>query len=445
LFVESNKEILKTDMENNKRKTFFCISSFQILAMFRRGLFYTYLSIYLRYFLGLSVTETTLFATLPMILNIVFQTFVWGPISDKFQKRRTLIILGEISASISTFFVWFLHTLPSNNHIAGYIIIVGLTVVEIFWSMSNVGWTAIISDLYSIKQRSSIQGKLRSIGAIGNFIGIWLGGLAYDGLSRYFDGWGFSQGFLFFVASGVMLISTIPMFFIPEGGVVVGPTTERKEKGIGQKIESVLSHSKPFFMFLIAMVFINFGRNSIALLRAQYLTLDQGFAVSSRLLSYIANTAAIAIFITGLFVGKASKVLKDEVVLFSGSLLAILYLLGFVFAKSLPVIFISYFLGGMSEVIIFASSYSYASKLIPPSQRGKQFALFNATFFLSWGVGATFIAGPIVDLLTKAGKSQMFSYKMSFVSAAILVFIGILVLVYSYKRVDRVKTQQTSL
>ncbi|MCP4343911.1 MAG: hypothetical protein GY795_00090 [Desulfobacterales bacterium] len=38
---------------------FLDISSFQILAMFRRGLFYAYLSIYLRYFLGLSVTETT--------------------------------------------------------------------------------------------------------------------------------------------------------------------------------------------------------------------------------------------------------------------------------------------------------------------------------------------------------------------------------------------------
>ncbi|MHC5058105.1 MAG: hypothetical protein ACYTKD_25895 [Planctomycetota bacterium] len=33
------------------------ISSFQILAMFRRGLFYTFLSIYLRQFLGLSMSD----------------------------------------------------------------------------------------------------------------------------------------------------------------------------------------------------------------------------------------------------------------------------------------------------------------------------------------------------------------------------------------------------
>ena len=84
------------------RKTFIGLSSFQLLAMFRRGLFYTYLSIYLRDFLHLSVTETTLYATLPMIMSVIFQNFVWGPLSDRFQKRRTFIISGEVLAGIGT-------------------------------------------------------------------------------------------------------------------------------------------------------------------------------------------------------------------------------------------------------------------------------------------------------------------------------------------------------
>ena len=75
---------------------FFSVSSFQILAMFRRGMFYAYLSIYLRYFLHLSVTETTLFATLPMLANIIFQSTLWGRLSDRYQLRRTLIFWGEI-------------------------------------------------------------------------------------------------------------------------------------------------------------------------------------------------------------------------------------------------------------------------------------------------------------------------------------------------------------
>lgn len=82
--------------QNKPLRIFAGLSSFETIAMFRRGLFYCYLSIYLKNFLGLSVTETTLFATVPMILNSFFQTFVWGHFSDRYQLRRTLIICGEL-------------------------------------------------------------------------------------------------------------------------------------------------------------------------------------------------------------------------------------------------------------------------------------------------------------------------------------------------------------
>jgi MFS family permease len=110
-----------------------------------------------------------------------------------------------------------------------------------------------------------------------------------------------------------------------------------------------------------------------------------------------------------------------------------------VLAKSLVIIYVSNFIAGVSQVIIFAAAYTYASKLIPPEERGRQFALYNATFFLSWGIAATFIAGPIVDLLAKSGMSLDFSYRMAFLSAAVLVCIGILILIFAYRtqRVQR--------
>jgi len=403
-------------------RTFLNISSFQVLAMFRRGLFYSYLSIYLRFFLGLSVTETTFFATFPMILNVLSQTFVWGVVSDRYQLRRTLIVLGEISAAISTFFVWYTHTLPESSHIAGYIIIIGLSIVEFFWSMSNVGWSALISDLYPEHQRAGLQGRLSSVGAIGRIIGVWAGGLAYDGLSQFYEGWGFDKGLLFFIASGVMIVSIIPMFFVPEGGI------RKEERVSAPKTDAKNSISKLFLVFLLAVLFINFGRNSVALLISQYLSLDEGFGVSSILLSYILSTGSFAIFIVGFFVTRLSSRLTDEILLLVGTVIAILYLLGFALAENLSLIFICDFLSGASDVIISASSYSYASRLIPPEKRGKQFALFNATFFLSWGIPGTFIAGPLVDQLIRSGATQIFSYKISFVTASILVIVGALIL-----------------
>ena len=403
-------------------KTFLNISSFQVLAMFRRGLFYSYLSIYLRFFLGLSVTETTFFATFPMILNVLSQTFVWGVVSDRYQLRRTLIILGEISAAISTFFVWYMHTLPESSHIAGYVIIIGLSIVEFFWSMSNVGWSALLSDLYPEHQRAGLQGRLSSVGAIGRIIGVWAGGLAYDGLSQFYAGWGFDKGLLFFIASGVMLVSTIPMLFVPEGGI-------RKEERVSASKTSV-KNSIPtqFLVFILAMLFINFGRNSVALVKSQYLSLAEGFGVSSIVLSYILNTGSFAILVLGFFVRRLSNRLKDETLLLVGTVSAILYLLGFALAENLTLIFISNFLSGISDVIILASSYSFASRLIPPEKRGRQFAFFNATFFLSWGIPGTLIAGPVVDQLLRSGVSPIFSYKISFVIAAVLIAVGALIL-----------------
>ncbi|KPK70506.1 hypothetical protein AMJ87_08715 [candidate division WOR_3 bacterium SM23_60] len=412
------------------KRTFLGVASFQVLAMFRRGLFYSYLSIYLRFFLGLSVTETTFFATFPMILNVVFQTFVWGVLSDRYQKRRTLIIIGEISAALTTVFVWWLHTLPASKYAAGYVIILGLSFVEIFWSMSNIGWSAIISDLYPEKDRIGIQGKLASIGAIGRLVGVWIGGLAYDGLARFYEGWGFDKGLLFFIASGVMLVSTIPMFFIPEGGVRA--PKQQEEVKVTTK-GNLVSISKTFLVFLIAMVFINFGQNCVAVIKTQFLVLDEGFNVSSSMLSYIVNMQSVAILIFGIIATRLARTFSDITLLLISTLIAILYLLGFAIARSIPLIFIANFFAGICHVMILASSYSYASKLIPPEKRGKQFALFNATSFLSWGVAGTLIAGPVVDLLMKAGTTQDFAYRMSFVSAVVLIIIGIFVLLAAHR------------
>ncbi|HPB65050.1 MAG TPA: MFS transporter, partial [Spirochaetales bacterium] len=109
---------------------FLGLSSFQALAMFRRGIFYTFLAVYLRSHLGLSVTETTLFETVPMALNVLFQTLVWGRLTDRLQKRRTLIIIGELMASVGHVAMWYFHAVAPTPRAAGYVIIAGLTVIE---------------------------------------------------------------------------------------------------------------------------------------------------------------------------------------------------------------------------------------------------------------------------------------------------------------------------
>ncbi len=404
---------------------FFGISSFQMLAMFRRGLFYSYLSIYLRHFLGLSVTETTLFATFPMVINIIFQTFVWGAFSDKYQLRRTLIVCGEILAGFGTVLVWYSHTLTANLILAGYVIIMGLSATEIFWSMSNVGWSALISDIYPQEDRNTIQGRLASVGGIGRMAGVWIGGLLYDGLSLKYEGWGFYEGALFFVAAGAMFISIVPMLLVPEGGI-----KHEMENASVQSIAISASSGRIFMFFIVAMVFINFGRNSIAVIQSQYLVLDSGFAVSSKGLSYIVNTQSAAMILSGLIAGWIGRKIGNGNSLLFGTAMAIGSLILLAVTGNLVLIYISNFLRGCSEVIVLASSYAFASVLIPPERRAKLFGIFNATYFLSWGIAGTFIVGPITDILMVYGASEVFSYQMAFVAAAVMTLIGFIIQVF---------------
>lgn len=402
---------------------FWGISSFQMLAMFRRGMFYAFLSIYLRHFLGLSVTETTLFATGPMIANILFQTFVWGPFSDRRQLRRTLIVWGECLGGAGTLGVWWVHTWPADRHAAGYVIIVGLTLVEVFWSMSNIGWSALISDLYREEKRSAVQGRLSSVGGVGRMLGIWLGGLLYDGMGLKYAGWGFYAGALFFVASGAMFISVVPMLFVPEGGI-------RKRSVQVSAAAAAASGRTPvgvFGIFLAGMTLINFGRNSIAVILSQYLVLGDGFAVSSRELSYIFNTQSVAMIVAGLAIGWICRCMGDENVLMLGGALSLASLSVLAITGDIKMVYVASFLRGVSEVAILSSAYAFASALMPPDMRARLFSLFNATFFLSWGLAGTLIAGPIADLLIASGSTQVFAYRMSFVSAAAVTLAGLLV------------------
>jgi MFS family permease len=402
---------------------FIGLTSFQMLAMFRRGLFYAFLSIYLRSYLGLSVTETTLFATLPMIVNVLAQTLIWGAVSDRLQLRRTLIIVGEILAACGTVLIWYIHRRFADPIVSGYAIIVGLTAIEIFWSMSNISWSALVSDIYDAQQRSRVQGWLASLGGVGRMVGVWIGGLLYDGLGLKPEGWGFFEGPLFFVAAGVMLISTLPLIYLPEGGIGSKPAPVAANPHKGRLPASTVV----YLVFLVGMVFINFGRNSIAIIFTQYLILDPGLALDSRTVSDVVNTQSFAMVALGWTAGWICRRMGNAAALLVGTAVAVAGLALLALTTAPPMIYAACFLRGVGDAVIMAAAYTFASILIPSQMRGRMFAWFNGTFFLSFGMGGTLIAGPIVDGLIAAGYAQPWAYRLSFAAGAGLTVIGLLI------------------
>lgn len=406
-------------------KSIIGLSSFEFLAMFRRGLFYAYLTIYLRHFLGLSVTGTTLFATLPMLVNVLSQTFIWGRVSDRFQLRRSLIVTGEILGALGTLAVWYAHRLPDSLKVSGYIIILGLAIVELFWSMSNISWSALISDLYPEHERGAVQGRLTSMGGLGRIAGIWVGGYLYDGLNMHSAGWGFYNGPLFFVAAGVMLISTIPLFFLPEGGIRAVPAEYAAK--VNPMDHDSLRNFRIYIIFLVGMLMLNFGRNSIAIIFPQYLTSETGLALDSRTLSMVLNTQSAAIVVFGWISGWLCRRLGTDLTLLAAGASAVSALVLLAACTTLPLIYLGCFLRGVADATILASAYELASAFIPPEQRARRFAWFNATFFLSWGLPGTLFVGPLVDFLISRDYAESYAYRVSFAFAAALVLLGLVV------------------
>jgi MFS family permease len=323
-----------------------------------------------------------------------------------------------------TLSVWYLHTLPLDRITAGWVIIGGLAAVEAVWSMSNVGWSALISDVYPAERRSAVQGRLTSFGGVGRIAGIWIGGLLYDGLGGRYEGWGFREGPLFFVAAGVMLLSTLPLARVPEGGV---REEEEERTGSGGRNVDGSAPVRLFFIFLAAMTLINFGRNSVVIVQSQYLFLESGFHLDSRMLSHVYNTESLAIILAGLSVGRVSRRIGNGKTICLGALFAIGFLGIYAAADVVGWVFLGSFLKGAGEALLFASGYGFAAALIPARRRGRLFGVFNATFFLSWGIAGTLMAGPLVDALLAAGRNPVSAYRAAFVAAAAMTAAGLVI------------------
>ncbi len=416
-----------------KGREFTGLSTFQILTGFRRSIVYTFLAIYLRS-LGLSTTEVTLMATIGMIANSLTQSFLWGKLLDKYRKPTEFVIIGEFFAGVGHFFmvigyVFFLGL--GQPILAGYVIIFSLGGIEIFWSMSNVGWSALVSELTEIDERKKLMGQFSIIGGVGGVGGAFLGGYLYDV-------GGFANGAIFNIAAVVMIFSSLIVYLTIRMKHQTDEIDEETSSSEAPPLSSLpyqLRHA--YLLFIVALVFINFGRNSIAVITGIFLNDPTGFNASGASVAIYSNVRNIANMIAGLMVGSIISKSDDNKVMTAGVVSAIAGIAWLTITPTFNLSLIAAFLQGMSEVVISASSYSIVAKMAPKEFRGRLFAYYNTSFFLSWGIAATLIAGPIADILISQGVSNANAYRGSFIAAIIIVLIGIIFLVVSFRYTSR--------
>lgn len=420
------------------KKPLLGISSFQLLAYLRRGLFYSFLSIYLHYYLGMTITESTLFATFAMVGSSLAQSLYWGNISDKLFNRKIMVVWGEVFAGAGHIVVWYLHRLAFDHSaiFSAWVITIGLAIIEIFWSASNVAWSALISDMSHEDERSSVMGKLNSIGGLGRILGVVSATLLLS--TGGFRGGGFFFGHLFFITALIIICTAIIMHFLISDNDLLyryDKETPINNNNNTEKefIEYKLMQKRKFFIyFLVSLAFINFGRNSIVLISNFYLI--EKFNISDNDLGLFEVGLSIAIIFGGAITPFLVKKIGDWKLFLGSAFIAIFCLIGFV---NTSLFFVAFIIGStlwIAHVTIESTSYGIVSSIIPANVRGKYFGYYNTVFFLSWGIGGTFLTGPIADYYISNGTNKALAYSYSFYAASLLVIIGLIIGIILYKK-----------
>ena len=420
-----------------KKGIFLNLGLFQFLSFARRGIFYTFMINYL-FNLMQTVTLTTLLGTLNMIASALGQNLLWGKISDRYQLRAKLIVAGESIAATAYFIVFLVHKSLLNtqaNFAAGLSLIIGLSLLEFFWSMSDVGWAALLTDATTRETRGGLVGTLNFIASLGRMIGIIFSGFLYN------NGDGFRQGTIFYMVITMLLTSAIIMW-----------ATSRKQKGKASETpEKNINMNQPetdfagndaeiYKWFLIALIIIVIGATCASQVFLLFLKLPEGVNATDPEMSLILTAWTLGGMLTSLSCGWLSDRLGRIKVLFAGFTLAVLTPLLYGLALNVFTMALIYGLNGVSFWAVQTVGFAFAGDIIPEDRRGRLFSRYNTVMALSWGPSGFMIGGPLADIQTKnLGLSSYTAYLNTFFLSSIIVTFGT---VLFYAKVVRLKLNE---
>jgi MFS family permease len=406
-----------------QRSIFLNLSLFQFISFVRRGVFYTFMINYL-YVLMKSATSTTLLGTLNMIGSSLGQNLLWGKISDRYRLRAKLILAGESIAAVTYFIVFQIHKFLINMQAefsAGLCLIIGLSILEFFWSMSDVGWAALLTDTTTTKTRGAIVGALNSIAALGRMIGIIFAGFLYD------NGNGFRSGTIFYIVIGMLAVSATIMWI-----------TSRSRQETTAKAEELIIKDTPdtnvasdngriYKWFLISLIVIIMGAACVNQIFLLFLPLPEGLAASYPEMSLILTAWTLGGMLTCVLCGRLADRFGRIKILFAGFILAMLTPIFYGSAPNFLTMAAIYGLNGVSFWTIQTVGFAFAGDIIPENRRARLLSRYNTVIALSWGPAGLLIGGPLADLQTdKLGLSAHAAYINTFYVSATIVAIGTL-------------------
>jgi MFS family permease len=359
-----------------------------------------------------------------MIGSALGQNLLWGRISDRYKLRTRLIVFGESIAGFSYIIVFLVHRsliAAGNSFSAGLAIIFGLSVLEFFWSMSDVGWAALLTDVTTAEIRGKVVGALNFIASLGRMVGIVFAGYLYA------DGEGFKSGTIFYIVTTLLFVGAAIMTFVTrrvkERNVTQKqPLTREREK---KDAEPSHDNEKVYKWFLISLIIIVLGAASINQIFLLFIDLPEGLNASDPEMSLILSAWTIGGMIASIASGGLADRIGRSKVLFAGLVLTAITPLLYGSASSVPLMALTYGLNGVAFWTVQTVAFAFAGDIIPEQRRGRLFSRYNTVMALSWGPAGILIGGPLADTqVARFGLSNCAAYVNVFYVSSILVMLG---------------------
>jgi len=423
-----------------KKSTLLGLWSFQFLTFMRRGVFYSFMYIYLFSLMG-NVTTTAALGTLTMLMSAVGQNLLWGKISDRCRLRAKLVVVGEVVAGFTYIVVFFTHKFfidAESNVAAGLALIVGLAVLEFFWSMSDVGWAALVTDITTPETRGGFIGAINFVMSIGRMTGIIMAGYLYEA------GLGFRHGTIFYMVAAMLLIGAIIMWFVsrsikPSTTLTFRDSAKTEKSDLASDFKAVshssIANERVFVWFLTSLTIIVLGAASVNQIFPLFLRLNDGLHASDLEVSFILSAWTLGGMTASLVAGRLADKLGRTTVILGGLLMAAATPLFYGMAPNVVFMAIIYGINGIAFMALQTAGFALAGDIIPEHRRGRLLSRYNTVMALSWGPAGLLIGGPIADIQTMVlGASAHPAYINAFVASSALILLGTLVFFATVKR-----------
>jgi MFS family permease len=415
-----------------RKSTLLGLGSFEFMTFMRRGVFYTFMIYYLYDLLG-KITIVAMLGTFTMVASSLGQNFLWGKIADRYKLRTQLIVVGEVTAGIAYILVFLLQKTfidAGAGAAAGIAIIFGLSILEFFWSMSDVGWASLVTDLTTPEIRGAFIGTINFISSTGRMTGVLFAGFLYMG------GLGFRQGTIFYIVTAMLFAGSAIMWLASKSlrsktHPFLEPPQKKDNftKAPDPSANSQSVNSQVFVWFLVALTIIILGATAINQVFLLFLKLPSGLNATDEQVSLIVTAWTLGGMTASTLVGRlADKIGRAKVILI-GLALAVTTLLTYGIVPNIGLMALTYGINGAAFMTIQTASFALAGDIIPAKKRGRLLSRYNAVMALSWGPAGLLIGGPLADIQTGFGVSRNVAYVNTFIAASALITIGAVVFV----------------